>query len=529
MTATMANDILEAAIEYADAGIKVVRLYHLLDNGACSCRQGLQCPQRSRGKHPNVGDDWQLKATGDTEILVDWWDQSPLSNLGVLLGPESGIVDIEFDDDEGRRTATELLGECYTPTYRSGRSIHRWFKWNEQLPPVQKVVIRGLEIRIGNDAKGTQSVAPPSTHWSGVKYEWLPSLSFGEVDLIEVPASVMKLAAEKWLAETNLAEDGPIGRGAEHWDKVLVGVGDGKRNDSLASFVGKQLQSLRSIDDGDAVRSVYAAACGWNQLNKPPLAEKEIKTVFESILKREQRRRINEETNFRKAPEQQTAEDRTIGIDGWRLEIVESDPPTYRLYSPLWAERTEFGFIVLNKNQMVSPNTIKQEALAQARYPLPANFAKIWNGARDKPGLFERLVMAHETIDAPREQKRQQVVAQWLYSKLVKATSADQADLRGRPVHVAGKGIYFGFQHVWQDMAMSSDRVLRHELSEVVQRIGCEDARVMQQGQRVLLRLCPGSAMQKLEELIGLQEVTGSNLPSGVNVEKVSTILTLAN
>lgn len=501
--------LLESALEYANHGLKVVRLHHPLDNGACSCKSGLKCPQQSRGKHPSVGTEWEKKATDDEDTLIDWWESMPLANIGIKLGPESGIIDVEFDTEQGKQTANEILGECYTPTYSSGRSIHRWFKWSPELPDVQKMDIRGLEIRIGGGGKAAQSVAPPSKHWSGIGYQWLPGLSIGEVDIDTVPKSLMRMIlgdSEEDVAAINGVDLATAGRGAEFWEQLIQGVGEGKRNESLASFVGAQLRDLRSIDDEQAVKRVLSAAIGWNTLNRPPLTREELEKTFASILKREQARRTTEESTLRSPPEMIAKIDRTTGVNGWRLEIVDSEPKTYKLFSPLWAERVKDGCIVLTKEQMTNPCRIKQEALEQARYPLPSNFGKVWNGTADKPGMYERLVMSHENSDAPIERKRRMVVAQWLHLKLAKAQTRDEPDPRGTPTQVDGIGITFSFNAVWEEMAYSADRVRRDELSDVCEAIGIDSIRHRASDKQMRLKVCNPASLKKLEQMLGLNE-----------------------
>ena len=108
-------------------------------------------------------------------VVIDEWERKfPRANIGVLLGAKSGIIDVEYDTDEGRQTAERLLDGVQTPTYESGnRSIHRLFRWRDDLPGGAVIHVAGLEIRTGNDQKGAQSVLPPSVHRTGRHYEWI--------------------------------------------------------------------------------------------------------------------------------------------------------------------------------------------------------------------------------------------------------------------------------------------------------------------------------------------------------------------
>ena len=56
------------------------------------------------GKHP-VGNEWQKRASTDEEHLTDLLMSRELSNIGIQWGPNSGVIDIEFDDEKGRAAA----------------------------------------------------------------------------------------------------------------------------------------------------------------------------------------------------------------------------------------------------------------------------------------------------------------------------------------------------------------------------------------------------------------------------------------
>ena len=145
-------------------------------------------PVAAGGKRPLLP-AWQKAASDDEETVAGWWDRWPDANVGVLLGEASGIVDVEFDDDAGRETADRVLGEAFTPTFSSGRSVHRLFLWRDDLPRKAKVVVRGLEVR--GCGPGAQSVFPPSLHPSGKRYAWLTGLSPDDVDVQPIPDEVL--------------------------------------------------------------------------------------------------------------------------------------------------------------------------------------------------------------------------------------------------------------------------------------------------------------------------------------------------
>lgn len=70
-----------------------------------------------------------------------------------------------------------------------------------------------------------------------------------------------------------------------HWIRLLDGVGDGERNTTATSLCGHLLR--RYIDP----ELVYSILLMWNERNNPPLEEKELNRTFDSIMKKEIRRR----------------------------------------------------------------------------------------------------------------------------------------------------------------------------------------------------------------------------------------------
>jgi len=106
-------DIAKEAFEYISLGWKIVPLHGIVD-GKCTC--GRSSCEGSAGKHP-IHSKWKENVITDEDGLLAMLDRHPHMNIGVLLGPESGIMDIEFDTEEGRETADRLLGDIYTPMY----------------------------------------------------------------------------------------------------------------------------------------------------------------------------------------------------------------------------------------------------------------------------------------------------------------------------------------------------------------------------------------------------------------------------
>ena len=155
-------------------------------------------PFRTGSKNPGgfVGEGWQNKTSCDPAQIQRWIDQHGRCNWGLLLGPKSGIWDLEYDTPEGREiieNAVESCGGILTPSYSSAKSVHRLFLHDERIQELSATNCKlfGTEWRFGDD--GAQSVIPPSVHESGAVYTWLPGLSPNDVEVARLPDELWHL------------------------------------------------------------------------------------------------------------------------------------------------------------------------------------------------------------------------------------------------------------------------------------------------------------------------------------------------
>nr|CEG62409.1 hypothetical protein [Staphylococcus saprophyticus] len=70
-------------------------------------------------------------------------------------------------------------------------------------------------------------------------------------------------------------------RDSSYWRDLAFGVGEGERNQALASLIGYLLR--RYVD----VNLVYGLAIAWAQQCTPPIDDKEVNNTFRSILKKD--------------------------------------------------------------------------------------------------------------------------------------------------------------------------------------------------------------------------------------------------
>jgi hypothetical protein len=172
----MSAELVKAALSYANRGWRVIALHFLNPQlNICSCVRGAECT--AAGKHPRFK-KWREAASADPKLLSLWWKQWPLSNVGLTMGGQSGLIAIDIDGEKGRESLAALEAEHGvlppTLTQSTGRvnaGEHRLF----QIDPFYADWIRNrahvapsIDIR----AEGGLIVAAPSRHQSGMHYKW---------------------------------------------------------------------------------------------------------------------------------------------------------------------------------------------------------------------------------------------------------------------------------------------------------------------------------------------------------------------
>lgn len=83
-------DQLALALRYVGHGWTVVQL-HSNRSGVCSCPDGEHCTHK--GEHPRKR-DWVRHATADRQKIIKLWHKKPDANIGIVMGPVSGILAI---------------------------------------------------------------------------------------------------------------------------------------------------------------------------------------------------------------------------------------------------------------------------------------------------------------------------------------------------------------------------------------------------------------------------------------------------
>lgn len=495
---------VNAAISYAERGWHLVELHGVVSPEVCTCWKGKDCG--TPGKHP-VQKDWQEHATCDPEVVASWFEEGRQVNIGLLMGPKSGVIDIELDGPEAKQAWNDLrLGEIWTPTYTSGRGPHRLFRWSNDLPNKNVAKPMGIEIRIGSSG-GVQSVLPPSVHHTGSRYDWVQGLSPDDVELAPVPDRLLALLWNDNATDVQ-TKKAPAGQ------LIHRTVQEGDRNNELHRFAVREGFRSPSIDDPQEQQDLLVKIRMTNQLNlKPPLNDNEVVAIFRSAIAYVRKgrsagltasqaidrvsapvgaassgesqvrswQRVFTETGLSYSPlNPEDGWDPEWGPGEWALTVVHSDPLEYRLHIPAWEHMTpeKTGYISLTVDQYRSATKVAAAVLASTGTVMlddePGKWKKIWDGGqriaegRDSEGrpigthrsrgVKAKLLdnVAHEWPGA--SSLRYAMLAGWLYERLSQASPPSEDDLpdsTGRACWRADGTLWFSWSRVWEDIERS--------------------------------------------------------------------------
>jgi hypothetical protein len=503
---------------YLSKGMKIVRVEGIWPNGYCTCgnkshftdpANGLATAGAKKcGKHP-VGEGWANHYARSEDDILRWLADGVPFNVGLLLGPEGGLIDNEDDTPAGTAFRESLgLALLETPTWTSGKSMHQATRWTEKLSVVgkQKETISGLEIRVGC-GKMTQSVLPPSWHWSGVQYKWKPGFSPDDIDFAETPHELLVPLINGVDGSPTIVSSSAPARSIL-FEKVKDGDG---RHDKMLRWMW--LKFIKTNDPLNRATSeeMLAELQDTNQCRlDPPKSRDEITEMFNRTSERFRKKleggwrpRESDLTDAAVAAEARALaaggddseslpvcglikygiEPYTIGTTtgyrpgSWRIEMVKSDPPEIILCVDAWKSSPCHGRVSLSMDEFRSSQKVASAVFtATQRVMLDANpslWRKAWhgqepskkNGGIEVPGLAQLLMekkQAEDDLPAGVSSLRYAVVAGWLLDTFKKATSPKDEEKpepneSGRPCEVKPGVIWFKWAKTWEDIGRMHD------------------------------------------------------------------------
>lgn len=514
--AAVGNPILASALECAAFGWKLIPVYGVRHGGGCTCRKGKDCP--SPGKHP-IPKGWQDLATDDEDQLTAWFEQWPDANLGLRMGPQSGVVDIEFDGEEGRAFADEHLKECYTPTYTSHRSTHRLFKWSDELASLGKTIpkIHGLECRLGQTDKGAQSVLPPSIHAKGGKYTWVQGLDPSQADLADVPQNILTLLINACGESVGPEKERPRSPRMKLYEQEhIVETVDG-RDDVIyreaCALWGMTAKAFGSgvFDDHEQQARVYTQIWAWNKAKCiPPLDEDTLKVKVDGAREFIRRSNVDQATA---TGQRLTA----LGLEyrdeewwpgQWRVEVVLSDPPEARLYLPALDKPVEMSLEDFDNPSRVHLAVLTRSEGKVVLADRPRQWPAIWNGVSTKTkscvGLKAKLLRGAERLEAPHEKTAQATIAEFIAGHLSRTRTVGDGETRPhmeQPFRDSEGVYWFRFSWLLKQAKFESFDATRNAFSKLLRDAGVTDQQLHIGDQRTRWMAVDAKAWKALNDL----------------------------
>jgi hypothetical protein len=241
-------------------------------------------PLHPGGKAPATTHGFK-DATCDADVIRAWWRANPDYNIGVATGSVSSLLVIDIDDGLVGESALEALELAHEPLPASVTVItpggedrlpgrHIWLR----LPDGSTVNSSAgrLGKRLDHKANGGYVVAPPSIGPLGRRYRWSCDSS-----------SCIATAPDWLIALLAPATSRPATTPSAEWRELIEHViPEGKRNDTLTRLCGYLLRRrVGPLVTRELILSVNSTHC------EPPLPDKDIERIVESITGRELKRR----------------------------------------------------------------------------------------------------------------------------------------------------------------------------------------------------------------------------------------------
>ena len=234
------------------------------------------------GEKAPIGESWG--STRPTERSIrETFKRFPKAGVGLLLGPEAGIIDIECDGPEGEDSLAKLMGGEIVMTlgWSSARGPHHVFRYDARLARYGKSIIKlpelpGLEIRIGGNGKQLQSNCPPTIGSDGKPREWngnwivadLPEAVFTFLDAaLAKPKRKPGIVAPILTRAVTSARDAYATKALDEECQAVALAADGEQNETLntAAFNLGQLVGAGVLDRPEVERRLLEAAAGYVQ------------------------------------------------------------------------------------------------------------------------------------------------------------------------------------------------------------------------------------------------------------------------
>lgn len=218
----------------------------------------------------------------ETEEVVTWFTRWPSANIGVVTGKISNLVVFDLDSQKAFDYAKAQGGFPDTVRVKTGKGAHVWMQHPGFF--VKPDVNKNLDMDIRGD--GGFVVVPPSFHGSGSQYQWIKNYSLNNIEIapcsdwniqyLKENATGKKKPASKTSKVLKKSNTSSI-QNSEISELIKNGCKEGERNQGATKIAGSLIKTNK---DTAVAWELFKI---WNSRNYPPLAESELRGVFDSI------------------------------------------------------------------------------------------------------------------------------------------------------------------------------------------------------------------------------------------------------
>lgn len=252
-------------------------------------------PLSAGSKVPVQGSHGEHDATDDPNTIREWFTYDPNYNLAInLQASHLAVIDLDNHSNgaNGIRTYSEYIrthGDSYVDTLRTytemtpRNGLHIFYKLNHDFGNKDIQLMPGVELLTGKTVIAPSFINEFNKGYRA-EYQGFQSLSYDKVQpLPEWIADLAKEAQGQTVKPAAVYENYQPGQ--KRWtgrllDDLVHGASKGDRNNYLTQLTGKM---FRVGADSDSVYNLLAFA---NSNCEPPLPDREINSIFGSILKK---------------------------------------------------------------------------------------------------------------------------------------------------------------------------------------------------------------------------------------------------
>lgn len=245
---------------------------HSIVRGRCTCSKGINC--ESPGKHPRTHNGVK-DSTTSLETVRSWMQRWPDSNWAVACGRLSDLVVIDIDPRKNGFDSIDELEQnrpdgplpMTLMSSTGGAGKHLFYAYPDQPVGNRNPWLPGVDVK----SDGGYVILPPSSHISGGRYDWI---NWGQ-EPTPMPADIL-------LDITNGGNRGSGPVDLEETDKILQGVPEGQRDDTLFRAACRWRRQL-----GNNKQAVMTLALTAARNCDPPFPDEQAVKCVDSAFKQD--------------------------------------------------------------------------------------------------------------------------------------------------------------------------------------------------------------------------------------------------